>query len=618
MQGPRATWNRWARRLGARRRRRQIGFWYHPAYAAPGLAAASRVVHVEAERGEQVLGQLLQEKLIEPSDVRTAPSASMQQLRSFHSQAWLERATRPEDLGRVFGLEPSEVATEVLLEAARRGVGGTVAAAHAAASGKVQISFNLGGGFHHAEPELGSGFCVFNDVGVAISELRRAGYDRPIAIVDLDFHQGNGNTAAFADDPSVLVYSIHGAVWSHVEASGGREIHLAGAVNDRRYLDALHGSLLPELRAHAPGLVFYIAGADVLGGDRLGTFDLTLAGCFQRDQHVLETAAAVGAPVVITFGGGYGRLAWRSHFQLARAALSGVWIFDEAEPPTLRARYARVFASLDPSALQGRGKVDDLDFGFTEEDILGAMGRHPASERFLDYYSRSGLELAFETYGLMDKVRARGFERLRMAGDPSDPSRQILEVYGTKGGREHRLLEFIFRRRYIPDPRGLGARLEVLFIEWLLLQDPTVGFGLDRPPLPGQEHPGLGIAREMQEMLVQACRRLNLAALMDCPSHYHNALYCEAEWRFVDPRVEGRFRAIRAVLNQTELYEATWAVERAELALADGTRLPWAPGEHAIAVGAEMQAWLSSESYRNAARAEKARLLAAGLHLMKS
>lgn len=602
-----------ARRLGAYRRRRSVGLWYHPTYAARGRGADAQIAHVVADRGERIIGQLLQEKLIRPVDVRTPPRASIGQLRGFHSQSWLERATRAEDVGRVFGLEPDAVDLDAMLEASRLAVGGTISAAHEAARRRLEVAVNLGGGFHHAEPELGSGFCVFNDVGVAIADLRKAGFDGKIGIIDLDYHQGNGNTAAFADDPSVLVASIHGAVWSHIEASAGREIHLSGPVNDRRYVDTLVHQLLPDLKRFRPKLVFYIAGADVLAGDPLGTFGLTLEGVFERDRRVFELVEAVRAPVVVTMAGGYGPLAWRSHHQLVRAALTGVWQFEGRAPPSLRARYARVAARLDPAELQGQRRGSDaLDLGLTEADVMGAL-RRGASDRYLGYYSASGVELAFETYGLYDKIRARGFGRLRLAGDPSDQSRQRLEVYGTKGGVEYRLLELVLRRMYIPDPSGRESRLEVLFIEWLLLQDPTARFRLSRPPLPGQEHPGLGIARELQEILFQACRRLGLAALMDRPSHFHNAAYCEGEWRFLDPEVEGRFRAIRAIFATSELYEATWAVERGELELGDGTPVPWLPGDHVLPVSPHLSAWLEAARYRAAVRCEKARLLRAGL-----
>ncbi len=598
-------------RLGAWWRRDRVGLWYHPEYAAPALAATSRVEHVDPHRGERVLGRLLQEGVLRPVDVRTPPSASVGQLRRFHSLRYLERVSEASALAHVFGLPPEDVDIESLLASSRRAVGGTVSALGEAAHRRLDVAINLGGGFHHAEPEQGSGFCVFNDIGVAIADLRAGGFPGRVAVVDLDFHQGNGNTVAFANDPDVFVYSIHGAVWTRTEANG-REIHLTGPVNDRRYLSALRTSLETELRRFRPLVVVYIAGADVLAGDQLGSFWLSPRGAFDRDCHVYRVVRDLGVPLVVTLGGGYSPRAWQVHFRLIRALLTGDFRFDGRPPPSLRSRYARVASSLDPRELRG-DTGDDIEI--TEEDVLGALGVAPTNRRFLDYYSNHGLEVAFERYGVMDRIRARGFRDLSFELDPSDPGRQVLRIRGRSLGRRDLMLlvELVLRRRYKPAFIPGRERVEWLFVEWLLLQDPTRSFSLARPPLPGQDHPGLGIALEIQEILVQACRRLELAGLMDRPAHYHNALYCAAEWRFVDPSVEGRFRALRAALAGLELVEATYAVEQGRMRLDDGEPVRWLAEDHVLPVDPELKAYFESAEYRAAVLAEKARLLEAGL-----
>ena len=605
-----------ARRVGAWRRRSEVGVWYHQEYSAPGLGLASRVEHLRLGRGERVLGQLLQERLVRPGDVRPAPKASIPDLAAFHTDRWLDRSMTAEGLGPVFGLEPDMVDVDAMLGASRRAVGGTVAAAEAAASGAIEVAVNLGGGFHHAEPEQGAGFCIFNDVGVAIARLRARGFGGRVAIVDLDFHQGNGNTAAFSVDPSVFVFSLHGSVWSHAEASGGKEIHLTGAVGDRRYLEVLDEHLLAEMKRFRPQLVFYLAGTDILERDPLGSFGVRLEGAFERDRRVFEMARAAEAPVVVTLAGGYGPLAWQSTFQMARAALTGVWRFDERKPPSLRARYAAAAARLAPIELQRLEPDDGLEFSLTEAELRGALAPDGAVDRFLGYYSLGGIELALETYGVADRVRARGFEALRLEGDPSDASRQVLRQFGTKDGVEHLLVELVLRRRYLPPlVEGLD-RHEVLFVEWLLLQDPTRTFTLARPPLPGQKHPGLGIAWEVQEMLRQACRRVGLDGVVDHPSHFHGAVACEAEWRFLDPALEGRFRAMMAVAARVDPFEATWAAEEGRFRLADGTVIGWLPEDHALPVDPALASAFEAEAYRREVRAERARLLSAGLTIV--
>jgi acetoin utilization deacetylase AcuC-like enzyme len=296
----------WVRRLrAARRLERDVGVWYHSAYAAHGMMASSRVSNIDPTRGETVISMLAEEGLLRPGDVRASPPVSVEELALFHPISYLERSADPEVLGHVFGLEPADVDVDRLLVAQRRAVGGTIAAARSVVARERRVSFNLGGGFHHAEHDRGSGFCVYNDIAVAIAVLRREGFSGKIAIVDLDFHQGNGNLLGFVDDPTVLNYSIHGSVWSHVEASRARQILVQPGTGDESYLAVLDASLLPSLEDHGAELIFYVAGNDVLKDDRLGSFNLTLEGVLARDRRVCDAAMKLGVPLVVTMGGGY-------------------------------------------------------------------------------------------------------------------------------------------------------------------------------------------------------------------------------------------------------------------------------------------------------------------------
>ncbi|TFH29608.1 MAG: histone deacetylase, partial [Myxococcales bacterium] len=209
-----ATWLQ--RQKAQRRLRDQVGLWYHPQYKAEALVESARVPGIEVARGEKILGSLSAEGLLRPKRVRPAPLIALADLARAHADSYLEKTARPEYLGRIFGLEAHDIDVDSLLIAQRRQVGGTVEAARWALEDSRRIGFNIGGGFHHAEPEAGAGFCVYNDVAVAIAALRADGFDAPVAIIDLDYHQGNGNIVAFEADDSVLTYSIHGSVWSHV------------------------------------------------------------------------------------------------------------------------------------------------------------------------------------------------------------------------------------------------------------------------------------------------------------------------------------------------------------------------------------------------------------------
>ena len=193
-----------------------------------------------------------------------------------------------------------------LRERSLRSVQGTVEAARDALDGGAGI--NLAGGTHHAFADRGEGFCVFNDVAVAIRALRRERRLGRVAIVDLDVHQGNGTARIFAGDEATYTFSLHGEknYPFHKEASR-LDVALPDGCDDASYLAALERHLAPALDAAAPELVFYLAGADPYLDDRFGRLGLTMAGLRERDRMVFGLCRARGLPVAVTLAGGYAR-----------------------------------------------------------------------------------------------------------------------------------------------------------------------------------------------------------------------------------------------------------------------------------------------------------------------
>ncbi len=193
-----------------------------------------------------------------------------------------------------------------LVERSLRATGGTAeAAAFALEHG---IAMNLAGGTHHAFPDHGEGFCVFNDVAVAVRALQHRGRLARAAILDLDVHQGNGTHAIFAGDASVFTFSMHGRRnYPFRKVAGDLDVELDDGATDDDYLARLTTELPRVLARARPELVVYLAGADVHEHDRLGRLRLTAAGLARRDVLVLEHCRDVGLPVVITIAGGYGR-----------------------------------------------------------------------------------------------------------------------------------------------------------------------------------------------------------------------------------------------------------------------------------------------------------------------
>ena len=195
--------------------------------------------------------------------------------------------------------------TPELVTRARAVVTATVEAARAALSeGATGV---IGGGTHHAFADRGAGYCLFNDIAVAIHLLRGEGRVNRVAVVDLDVHQGNGTAEIFRDTPEVFTLSVHGEKnWPHRKSRSDLDVGLPDGTGDEAYLEALSSPLGETLEGFAPEVVFYQAGADPLATDRLGRLALSEAGLRARDRMVLSACRERGLPVVVTLGGGYG------------------------------------------------------------------------------------------------------------------------------------------------------------------------------------------------------------------------------------------------------------------------------------------------------------------------
>jgi acetoin utilization deacetylase AcuC-like enzyme len=165
----------------------------------------------------------------------------------------------------------------------------------------------LAGGTHHAFRTEGSGFCVFNDVAIAIYSLRAANRARRAAVIDLDVHQGDGTAHFFQHDPDVLTISLHGANNFPFRKQRSKiDIELPDQTGDEQYLRALD-SVLPRVTGFEPEIVFYLSGVDGLASDVLGRLALTPEGLKARDTRVIGECHRSGLPLVITLGGGYSK-----------------------------------------------------------------------------------------------------------------------------------------------------------------------------------------------------------------------------------------------------------------------------------------------------------------------
>ena len=252
---------------------------------------------------ELVCRRLLGEGTLRRDEIVEPQPASVADVLLVHTEDYVRRlragALTPREIRRL-GLPWSKA----LVRRSFLATAGTIGAARSAlATGSV--GSNLAGGTHHAFADHGEGFCVLNDVAVAVRVLRRDCLVERAAVVDLDVHQGNGTATIFADDPSVFTFSVHGAKnYPLFKARSTLDVELADGTGDDEYLRTL-SEHLPSVFAHRPDIVFYLGGADPYSGDKLGRLSLSIEGLRARDEFVLGECRARRVPVATVMSGGY-------------------------------------------------------------------------------------------------------------------------------------------------------------------------------------------------------------------------------------------------------------------------------------------------------------------------
>lgn len=168
------------------------------------------------------------------------------------------------------------------------------------------IAMNIAGGTHHAFTNRGEAFCLLNDQAIGARYLQQKKLASKILIVDLDVHQGNGTAEIFKNDASVFTFSMHGkGNYPFKKEISDLDIALENDANDETYLNLLHETLPRLIKQEQPDFIYYLCGVDVIATDKLGKLGMTLDGCKQRDQYVLETCKTANIPVMCSMGGGY-------------------------------------------------------------------------------------------------------------------------------------------------------------------------------------------------------------------------------------------------------------------------------------------------------------------------
>jgi histone deacetylase 11 len=309
---------------------------YHPRYNL-GFPGAGRLHPFDLRkyaRAWQVLKKSLGRKLQEAhlpvtepiNDEQLALVHTKQYLKSLRTSGVVAQALEVPSLRRA----PWWMLDRFVLQPMRWATAGTIIAAKAAL--QHGLAFNLGGGFHHAKPNAGEGFSIYNDIALMVRVLRQSGQlaeTNRVAYIDLDAHQGNGVACCFRDDPRVFLFDIHnGAIYPFLDLEARERIDcllpIRSGLRGEAYLSLLRERLPPFLdsvsHSATVGLAIYNAGTDVLEGDPLGGLSLSMDDVLARDRFVLETFRERKLPAVVLTSGGYTPVSYQAVAQMILAA----------------------------------------------------------------------------------------------------------------------------------------------------------------------------------------------------------------------------------------------------------------------------------------------------------
>lgn len=594
---------------------------YHEDYHPPLADGGPRLSHAR-HRAAKILNQLLKVRLLSAREVLEAPLATRAQLELVHPPEYLDDISRSEPLKQLLFQQPELIIDEgALWNYFLRQTGGTILALQTAVARR-QFVFNLGGGFHHAQRDHAEAFCPINDIAVAVRFMQQQGLASRVLIIDLDFHHGNGTALIFSSDPNVFTFSMHGQEWSRIDdRQRNLDIELPSSTGDRQYLLMLRRALDEILRQFHPDVAVYVAGADAYCEDELGGFALSEEGLLDRDLFVYHTLRQRDIPCAVVLGGGYSEFSWAITYNFICSVLSGQRIPREFRPSNITAQYRRRHESLEAATLQSG------EYPLSEKDLPTLLGETstPRAEtssgllgaeqpRFLNYYTTLGFQLALEHYGFMDLLRERGFAHPLVSLNTTDPQKHILRIHdGHQKNEKHLLVELVtsYKTLFSPEEEvsaGAPESFRLVSIDWLMMQNPRRDFSLARPPLPGQQRPGLGVGRFLIELLRLMAQRLDVDGLMNTPQHYHNAFLYSKQMLFFSPDRQGWFEALRRDLHGLELVKASQAIDDGRLRdYHTGEKIDWDGPPQVMPIKPELNQHFARPAYIAAVTAARER-----------
>ncbi|MHC4294479.1 MAG: histone deacetylase family protein [Planctomycetota bacterium] len=282
-------------------------------------------LHLHPQRYDKTYLALEVEGLIRPEEVFAPAPVTREQILRVHTEEFLASLEDPQRVAEyveipVIAALPAKLIDTGMLSAFRCATGGTIEAARLAV--KHGIAVNIGGGYHHAKPDAGEGFCIYNDIAIAVGASQDEGIFRRALIVDLDVHQGNGTAACFKTDSDVFTFSMHEKdIYPIPKEVSDLDSELPGGTGDDKYLKALEETLSMAFKMSRPEIAFLVAGVDVLENDPLASLQMTRDGVVKRDAMVIDECVRREIPVVMTLAGGYSENAWEVQYASIRRTI---------------------------------------------------------------------------------------------------------------------------------------------------------------------------------------------------------------------------------------------------------------------------------------------------------
>ncbi len=290
---------------------------YSPKYLV-NLEGLEKLHSFDITKYQKIQQALIENGAARKKDFCEPEEVTREELLLIHTEKYLESLKSAKNLARYLEAPPlrwlgAKLLDERMLSCFRRATGGTILAGRLAL--KHGIAINIGGGFHHAKPDVGEGFCVYADVPIAIKKLQAEKLIKTALIIDVDVHQGNGTAVCLADDKTSFTFSIHQKdIYPIPKENSDLDVEITSGTDDQQYMKVLDQHLDKIITQSKPDICFIVGGCDTLDGDPLASVKMTEQGIIQRDFKIVQACVKAKVPVVFTLSGGYSKNAWRAQY----------------------------------------------------------------------------------------------------------------------------------------------------------------------------------------------------------------------------------------------------------------------------------------------------------------